>query len=145
MAARSKLATDPARRALMQRVRQNGTPAERAVARACRELGLCYRLNVKSLPGSPDLANKAQGWAIFVHGCFWHRHQGCAKTTTPKRNAHFWQEKFDKNRRRDARKIKELRRAGFRVIVIWQCKTLDPAALRRRLSNLGKPRSIDAL
>jgi len=79
----------------MQRVRQRGTPAEKTVARACRELGLRYRLNVKSLPGSPDLANKAQGWAIFVHGCFWHRHRHCAKTTTPKRNARFWREKFE--------------------------------------------------
>src|SRR5262245_26089442 len=123
MAARGQLATDPARRALMQRVRQRGTPAEKAVACACRELGLRYRLNVKSLPGSPDLANKAQGWAIFVHGCFWHRHARCRRATTPKRNAHFWREKFEANRVRDALKARQLKSAGYRIVVIWQCET----------------------
>jgi DNA mismatch endonuclease, patch repair protein len=139
-----RLITDPARRALMQRVRQHGTPAEKAVAKACRELGLRYRLNVRSLPGSPDLANKTKRWAIFVHGCFWHRHQGCKKATTPKRNARFWGEKFGANQRRDARKIHHLRRCGFRVFVVWECQTTDQQALRRRFSNLRKPRVVDA-
>jgi DNA mismatch endonuclease, patch repair protein len=140
-----RLVTDPARRALMQRVRQRGTPAEKAVAAACRELGLRYRLNVSSLPGSPDLANKARRWAIFVHGCFWHRHRGCKKATTPKRNARFWREKFEANVARDARKIIELRAAGYKVIVIWQCEADDLTTLCRRLSNLGKSRGVDSL
>lgn len=144
MPVRAKLVTDPARRALMQRVRQKGTPAEKIVATVCRELGLRYRLNVKTLPGSPDLANKAKRWAIFVHGCFWHRHEGCAKATMPKRNAQFWREKFKANRERDARKIGELRRAKYKVVVIWQCEAEDRASLRRSLSNLRKPRRVNA-
>lgn len=135
MADRAKLVTDPARRALMQRVRQKGTPAERTVASVCRDLGLGYRLNVKGLPGSPDIANKSQRWAIFVHGCFWHRHEGCPRATTPKRNARFWQDKFSANRKRDARKIETLRSVGFRVAVVWECETLDRGLLRRRLQR----------
>jgi DNA mismatch endonuclease (patch repair protein) len=138
MVPRERLVTDPKRRALMQRVRRNGTAAERAVANICRELGLPYRLNVKSLPGSPDLANKARRWAIFVHGCFWHRHQGCARATTPKRNALFWQEKFKSNQKRDAAKIATLRSAGFQVAVVWECETADLRMLRRRFQRWPK-------
>jgi len=138
MVARRKFSTNPERRALMQRVRQSGTPAERTVAKVCRELGLHYRLNVRSLPGSPDLANKKGRWAIFVHGCFWHRHSGCPKATTPKRNARFWRDKFQSNRARDARKIKELHLSGYDVLVLWQCETEDRGPLRRRLQIWAK-------
>jgi DNA mismatch endonuclease (patch repair protein) len=122
----------------MQRVRQRGTPAEKIVARVCRELGLRYRLNVKSLAGSPDLANKARRWAIFVHGCFWHQHPRCPKATMPKRNAAFWRDKFEANRRRDAAKIDTLRSTGFTVAVVWECETANPRALRRRFQRWPK-------
>lgn len=135
MPTRAKLITDPARRALMQRVRQRGTPAEKAAASACRELGLRYRLNVKSLPGSPDLANKKERWAIFVHGCFWHRHPKCSKATTPKRNAKFWRQKFHANRERDNRKIAQLRALGYRVLVLWQCEAERDGLLQRRIQS----------
>ncbi|MGE5486906.1 MAG: very short patch repair endonuclease [bacterium] len=135
MAARRTLVSDPERRQLMRRVRQRGTPAELAVAKLCRELGLAYRCNVRSLPGSPDLANKKGRWAIFVHGCFWHQHEGCPKATMPKRNAKFWREKFVGNRARDARKIAQLCSLGYQVLVVWQCQAEDRQALRRRLQS----------
>ena len=140
----SHLVTDPERRALMQRVRRSGTPAEDRVAAVCRELGLAYRRNVRSLPGSPDLANKTRRWAIFVNGCFWHHHTACENATLPKRNAAFWTEKLATNRRRDARKIRELRARGFRVVLLWACEIDDVEAVRRRLSNLRKSRLVDA-
>lgn len=124
----------------MQRVRQRGTPAEKIVAEVCRDLGLHYRLNVKSLPGSPDLANKSARWAIFVNGCFWHQHRGCKKATMPKRNGDFWREKFAANRRRDAKKARALRAAGYRVVIVWECQ--DRLRLRQRLSELRKPRVV---
>lgn len=130
------LPTDPERRALMQRVRQARTPAEDEVGKNCRELGLSYRRNVKSLPGSPDLANKTRFWAIFVNGCFWHAHTGCKKATVPKRNHDFWTSKFEANRRRDAKKIRELRALGYRVLLIWECETTDSSMLRKRLAVL---------
>jgi DNA mismatch endonuclease (patch repair protein) len=138
LARRARLTTDPARRKLMQRVRQRGTPAEKAVAEVCRELSLHYRLNVRSLAGSPDLANKSRRWAIFVHGCFWHQHPGCPKATMPKRNAAFWRKKFAANRERDARKVEALRAAGYRVAIVWECETSDRRKLRGRLQRWPK-------
>jgi DNA mismatch endonuclease (patch repair protein) len=136
--ARQKLRTDPDRSALMRRVRQRGTSPEIIVARICRDLGLRYRLNVKSLPGSPDLANKTKRWAIFVNGCFWHHHTACNLATTPKRNGGFWRKKFRANRLRDTRKIKELRALGYRVAVVWQCETIEQETLRNRLQIWAK-------
>ena len=137
--------TDPVRSALMKRVRRSGTAAEQEVAKVCRCLGLAYRLNVRSLPGSPDIANKSRGWAIFVNGCYWHPHTGCLRATMPRRNKGFWKKKFSDNRRRDARKIKELRGLGFRIALIWECEADDRPALQRRLSNLCEPRVVQDL
>jgi DNA mismatch endonuclease (patch repair protein) len=92
---------------------------------------------VRSLPGSPDLANKTRRWAIFVNGCFWHNHTGCKLATIPTRNAAFWGQKFAANRKRDAAKIRQLRRAGFKTIVVWQCQTRDRRALEARLAALA--------
>lgn len=139
-----QLPTDPKRRALMQRVRRSGTTAENRVAAFCREFGLSYRRNVGSLPGSPDLANKSRRWAIFVNGCFWHSHTGCAKATTPKRNSAFWSKKFRENRSRDARKIWELRALGYCVLLMWECEVTQGESVRRRISNLRKSCFIDS-
>lgn len=128
--------TDPQRSALMARVRQKGTNAEKAVAASLYELGIFYRLNVRKLPGSPDFANQTRKWAIFVHGCFWHRHTGCKKATIPKSNNAFWVEKFIANRRRDARAIRSLRKSGFRVAIVWECQTTDSTQLAVRLSKI---------
>jgi len=127
---------DPARSALMRRVRQKGTKAEDEVAEILRQLRLHFRRNVRSLPGSPDFANKTRHWAIFVNGCFWHRHKGCHRTTTPTRNRDFWLEKFAANVERDGIKARLLRAMGFRVVTIWECETRTPTKLRRRLQRL---------
>jgi DNA mismatch endonuclease, patch repair protein len=133
-----RLPTDPDRSALMRRVRQRGTPGEIAVARMLVRLGLHYRRNVRSLPGSPDFANKARRWAIFVHGCFWHRHTACRRATVPKRNRDFWLEKFRANRRRDAMAIRALRRRGFRVLVVWECAIAAEATMESRILHVAK-------
>jgi DNA mismatch endonuclease, patch repair protein len=127
----------------MSRVRQHGTEAELTVAAMLRQLGIYYRLNVTSLPGSPDFANRKMKWAIFVNGCFWHQHTGCKRATVPKTNKDFWRGKFSTNRLRDARAIRELRRLGFRVSLIWECQTEDAAWLAVQLSaRLAKPRYL---
>ena len=136
----TRLSTDPARSALMKRVRRSGTTAELIVATACRELGIAYRCNVRSLPGSPDLANKSRRWVIFVNGCYWHHHTGCPRATIPKRNNEFWTQKFRSNRRRDAVKIRQLRTGGFKVILMWECEVYDDARLRRRLAHIRAKR-----
>jgi DNA mismatch endonuclease, patch repair protein len=132
----ARLPTDPVRSALMKRVRRSGTSAELIVAKVCRALGIAYRRNVRSLPGSPDLANKSRRWAIFVNGCYWHHHTDCARATIPKRNHEFWVEKFRANRRRDAIKIRQLRADGFKVALIWECEVDDEPRLRIRLTQI---------
>jgi DNA mismatch endonuclease (patch repair protein) len=136
--------TDVTRSDLMRRVRQRGTGAEDQVANELRGLGLSYRRNVRSLPGSPDFANKTRGWAIFVNGCFWHHHTNCSRGTLPRRNRQFWLGKFEDNRARDCRGIRELRRTGFHVAVIWECEVMDSARLRRRILQLANPRGAAA-
>lgn len=123
----------------MAGVRQHGTSAELRVRELLTEMGLFYRCGNRDLPGSPDLANRTRAWAVFVHGCFWHRHTGCARTTTPKRNRPFWTEKFQQNRRRDARALAALRRLGFTTIVVWECEVEKKISIvERRLSaHLG--------
>lgn len=106
----------------MKRVRQRRTAAEEKVALVLRELGLRYRRNDRSLPGSPDFANKKRGWAIFVMGCFWHKHTNCPRATVPKRNHDYWEAKFQENRKRDAAKIKTLRALGLKVLLLWECE-----------------------
>ncbi|HEX4556000.1 MAG TPA: very short patch repair endonuclease [Xanthobacteraceae bacterium] len=134
---------DPARSALMARVRQKGTAAELVVATSLRSLGASYRVNVRKLPGSPDFANRTRKWAVFVHGCFWHQHARCKRATVPKSNRKFWQEKFASNRQRDQRAIRKLRRSGYRVAVVWECETSDDDLIRAKLSQILESRRVD--
>lgn len=128
--------SDPERSALMRRVRQRGTRAENQVAGILHGLGLFYRRNVRSLPGSPDFANKSRRWAVFVNGCFWHHHIGCARATIPTRNMDFWTDKFSANRTRDQLKTQVLVSLGFKVVVIWECELTKSRVARRRLGQL---------
>ncbi|WP_315772259.1 MULTISPECIES: very short patch repair endonuclease [unclassified Bradyrhizobium] len=125
----------------MARIRQRGTKIETEVAVVLRELGHYYRKNVKKLPGSPDFANRSRRWAIFVNGCYWHHHTNCSKATIPKSNRGFWTAKFRDNRRRDARSVISLRKAGFRVVVVWECQR---ERIRNRLAKVLEPRRVDA-
>jgi DNA mismatch endonuclease, patch repair protein len=123
----------PKRSALMARVRTKHTKPEMAVRQAAHALGYRFRLHCRNMPGSPDLVFPSRKMAIFVHGCFWHRHVGCRRTTTPKTRAAFWQTKFDANVVRDARNIDALQSVGWKVLIVWECETIDPVALRAKL------------
>jgi DNA mismatch endonuclease (patch repair protein) len=106
----------------MGRVRQSGTAPEMIVRRAVSTLGLRYTVRNRDLPGSPDLANRSHRWAVFVHGCYWHRHEGCHKATTPRTNRRFWLNKCSCNVARDEAARIELERRGYRVLTFWQCE-----------------------
>jgi len=126
---------------MMRAVRHAGTPPERKVRRIIRELGIRFATNLRALPGTPDLASRKQMWAVFVHGCFWHGHPNCSKTKggsrprIPRSNARFWREKIEANRKRDARKVRRLRRLGFRVLSVWECELRDRETAARRISR----------
>lgn len=105
----------------MARVPQKRTTPEEKVGSALRSLGVSYRRNVRTLPGSPDFANQAKGWVIQVHGCFWHQHD-CPRGTVPAHNRAEWQAKFERNRQRDANTHALLEAKGLRVLTVWECE-----------------------
>lgn len=130
----------PERSRNMAAIRGKDTAPELAVRRMLHGMGLRFRLHRKELPGRPDIVLPRHRTVVFVHGCFWHRHQGCRFTTTPKTRREFWQAKFDGNVARDRRNQAELVQLGWRVIVVWECELRDVAALRDRLvSELDLP------
>lgn len=120
----------------MSRVRGADTSPEIRVRRAAHALGLRFRLQKKDLPGTPDLVFPKHRTVVFVHGCFWHRHPGCKKASTPKSNIDFWLTKFDANVDRDARAEAELHRLGWRVATIWECETKVPDTLTRTVAMI---------
>lgn len=129
------IVTSPERSRLMAKVRQSGTSAEQSVRTILNKLRVQYQTNTRSLPGRPDIANCHAKWAIFVNGCFWHAHKGCrlGLWKLPKSNRSFWKRKFEQNRARDRRRIRELRRLGYSVLVIWQCELDYEDKVTRRI------------
>jgi len=116
-------------------VHNKDTGPELRVRRTAHGLGYRYRLHGKNLPGRPDLVFAARRKVIFVHGCFWHRHPGCARARFPKspERAEFWREKLLNNAKRDGRNQRALHRLGWRVLIVWECETERPETLRRTL------------
>lgn len=115
----------------MSSVRGKNTLPEMLVRRFLHASGLRFRLHVKDLPGRPDIVFPKYRTVVFVHGCFWHRHQGCSKATIPDANHAFWQEKFSCNVERDALNIAQLQLLGWRALVVWECEANDGSALAR--------------
>ena len=110
---------------MMAGIRDRDTKPELLLRREMHRRGFRYRLHVKDMPGRPDLVLVRQRVAVFVQGCFWHRHEGCRFSAVPKSNEEFWSAKFNENVARDKRIQKELRMDGWRVAIVWEC------ALRR--------------
>src|SRR6185437_3996312 len=120
----------------MSRIRSRDTSPELIVRSAIHRLGYRFRLHVGSLPGKPDIVLPRLKTVIFVHGCFWHRHKNCRFCYTPKTRQNFWLPKFESNVLRDTKKIRHLRRLGWRVRIIWECQTHNPEKLAQRLDKL---------
>ena len=109
----------------MSNVRNRGTKPEIKVRKWLWQRGFRYRLNVKSVPGKPDVVLRKYRTAVFVNGCFWHGHENCKKFRVPKTRTEFWSEKISRNRRRDAKNQEILTANGWQVIVIWECELLS--------------------
>ena len=121
---------------LMSRIRGKHTKPELAVRRLVFAMGYRYRLHARHLPGRPDLVFLDRRMAIFVHGCFWHRHRCRRGRSFPASNSTFWQRKFDENVKRDKRDRRRLRCMGWKVLVVWECQVVPSRlpALARRIS-----------
>jgi DNA mismatch endonuclease (patch repair protein) len=128
--------TPSQRSALMSRIRGKDTMPERLVRSAAHRLGLRFSLHRKDLRGSPDIVFSKHRTVIFVHGCFWHRHVGCRRSSIPASRKSFWRAKLAGNVRRDVEAAAALRALGWRVVVIWECEAKDPKKLRLRLKRL---------
>jgi len=135
---RRLVGVDAVRSALMRRIRGKNSKPELVVRKIAHSLGYRFRLHCRNLPGTPDLVFPRLHKAVFVHGCFWHRHPGCYRTTTPKTRARYWTQKFRENVSRDAIKEAQLRALGWRVCVIWECETFNKNSLTRTLKAFLK-------
>ncbi|MGK8204359.1 very short patch repair endonuclease [Burkholderia cenocepacia] len=124
------------RSALMSKVRGKNTRPELVVRSALHRCGFRFRLHVGNLPGRPDIVLPRWNTVIFVHGCFWHRHQGCKLTTTPQTRTSFWIGKFNKNKSRDTANKLALEEIGWKVMIIWECETRNPEGLVKAIQPL---------
>jgi DNA mismatch endonuclease (patch repair protein) len=127
------------RRANMAAIRSKNTKPEMAVRRFLFQKGLRFRLHAKALPGKPDITLPSRRIAVFVHGCFWH---GCQKCIDGKRkvksNSEYWSEKILRNKQRDSRHKKALRRAGWKPLTIWECEVTVAGRLQALLKTITK-------
>lgn len=117
----------------MKLVRSRDTTPEKMVRSILHRLGLRFRLHRKDLPGNPDIVLPKYSTVVFVHGCFWHRHPGCRRATTPAVNQDYWLAKFDRTVERDKKNMNELRKRGWQVVVVWECELRNPDRLANRL------------
>lgn len=120
------------------------TTPERVVRSILHRKGCRFALHRKDLPGKPDIVMPSRNLIVLVHGCFWHMHNCRRGRSTPASNAKFWREKRLATKARDRRTLAALRRAGWRVVVVWECETRDTGRLSRRLSRLIQQRESAA-
>jgi DNA mismatch endonuclease (patch repair protein) len=130
---------------MMAGITGRNTKPELQLRRLLHAAGFRYRLHAKDLPGRPDIVLPRYKAAIFVHGCFWHRHPGCRYATTPGSNTEFWNTKFAANVARDASKEQALIATGWRVLVVWECELKrDAGAVTARIAQWLMP-PLDAV
>lgn len=122
------------------------TLPERKLRSALHAKGLRFRLHRSNLPGRPDIVLPGHRAVLMVHGCFWHRHTGCRYATTPATRAEFWSAKFAENMTRDRRNLTDLRAAGWRVKVVWECEIRkDVGACAEKVVKWLRPNLSNAI
>ncbi len=130
------IVTKDRRSQMMAGIKGKNTRPEMIVRRLTHDLGYRFRLHRKDLPGSPDMVFPRLKLALFVHGCFWHRHKNCQCCYTPKTNVEFWSRKLENNVLRDKRSREGLEEMGWRVAIIWECETANAVELREHLRTI---------
>lgn len=121
----------------MSRIKGKNTKPEMLVRKYLHAHGFRYKLHDKNLPGKPDLVLPKYKTVIFIHGCFWHGHHNCKYFTIPKTRTEWWTEKINKNIANDEKAVKLLKKEGWKIITVWECK-LKPAKLEQTLFALLK-------
>lgn len=119
----------------MGRIRSKHTTPEREIRRLLSKMGFRYRLHAKDLPGCPDLVFRRTRRVIFVNGCFWHYHANCKGGKLPKSKLDYWKPKLERNRVRDKRNFKLLKKTGWKILVVWDCQLRKRKALETRLRS----------
>jgi len=132
--------TKSKRSEVMSRIKGRNTLPERLVRSMLHRMGYRFRLHRKDLPGKPDIVLSRYKTAIFVHGCFWHRHKDCRFAYTPKTRTDFWLKKLESNAIRDQQVKADLERLGWRVITVWECELRTPDQLAGRLDDALRQR-----
>ncbi len=132
---RNEWAVDELTSHRMKRVRQRHTAPELAVRKLLFADGYRYRIHRRDLPGSPDVVFPGRRKVIFVHGCFWHGHEDCARASLPRNRADYWRHRIAANQERDRRSEAALRRMGWSVCVVWECEVRNSDPLRERLAR----------
>ena len=120
----------------MSRIKSKNTKPEVKVRSLLHKMGYRFRLHYKNLPGKPDIVLPKFKTVIFVHGCFWHRHKGCSRATTPKSNQEYWNKKFSRNIQRFNDVSNQIKSLGWNVITIWECETRNEDDTKKALSPL---------
>ena len=120
----------------MAQIGPKNTMPELAVRRALHRRGLRYRIHAKALPGKPDISIKKYNLIVDVKGCFWHYHQGCQFSSTPKTNTDYWMSKIQRNTERDTRNYILLQELGYQVYTIWECETKDMFQLNNKVDSI---------
>jgi DNA mismatch endonuclease (patch repair protein) len=125
---------------IMSRIRSSDTRPEMQIRRLLHGLGYRYVLHRRDLPGVPDLVFPSRRKIVFIQGCFWHQHKGCIDGRIPKSRVSYWKPKLQRNVERDRLNISKLRRAGWKVMSVWECDADKPDIVRKRLTRfLGEP------
>lgn len=119
----------------MSRIKGKNTKPELIVRSFLHQNGFRYRLHSKDLPGKPDIVLKKYGTVIFIHGCFWHGHEGCRYFVIPKTRTQWWIDKINKNKKNDIKNQSALLESGWRIIIIWECE-LKKDTLEETLGKL---------
>lgn len=119
----------------MSRIRGKDTKPEMVVRRLLYADGFRYRLHATDLPGRPDIVFRSRKRVIFVHGCFWHQHNGCRNASIPKTRTDFWNKKLKGNVSRDQFVLRQLHERGWRVLIVWECEIKDAGYLSAKLQE----------
>ncbi|VGO21057.1 very short patch repair endonuclease [Pontiella sulfatireligans] len=127
--------TPEQRSRVMSRIRGKNTKPELIVRSLLHRAGYRFSLHRKDLPGKPDIVLRKYNTVVFVHGCFWHRHQNCKTASMPKSNVEYWQAKFERNVSNDRKHIRELKKMGWNVIVVWECELKQPEKVLAKLEK----------